>query len=157
MTKSETAKLLTLIAAFDRRTIGDTDVEAWHLVLADLTAEDCAEAVRQHFTENTTWLMPAEVRRLATAAARRRIGSQKEAARQRQIEAANRGEISDRSQPLRALMAGSKIQATPRPDWQQRHALPARPSKPPLTASELAAARDLMTKAADQTTGEPNE
>jgi hypothetical protein len=156
MTKAETAALLTLIAAFDRRTIGETDVEAWHLVLADLNAEDCGEAVRQHFTSSTAWLMPAEVRRLAVTTARRRIGTQKEADRQRQIEAANTGEISDRAQPLRALMAGSSVKATPRPDWQQRHALPPRPSKPPLTTSELAAARDLMTKAAaDPTTGEP--
>lgn len=62
MTKAETARLLALITAFDRRTTGEADVEAWHLVVGDLNATDCAQAVRDHFARSREWLMPADVR-----------------------------------------------------------------------------------------------
>jgi hypothetical protein len=32
ISKSETAKLLALCAAFDQRTVGEADVEAWHAI-----------------------------------------------------------------------------------------------------------------------------
>lgn len=92
MTKAETARVLTLIAAFDRRTIGEADVEAWYLVLSDLPADDCAAAVREHYTTSTDWLMPAHVRRLAEIIARRRAGSQARARIDAQIAAANGGD-----------------------------------------------------------------
>lgn len=62
MNRAETALALTLAAAFDRRTIGEADVEAWHTVLADLAFDDVKEAVAGHYATSRDWLMPADVR-----------------------------------------------------------------------------------------------
>lgn len=64
MNLSETADLLTAMSAFDRRTIGDGDVIAWQAVLSDASFEDCVEAVKRYYAEQTEWMMPAHVRRL---------------------------------------------------------------------------------------------
>lgn len=62
MTPAETAKLLALCAAVDRRKVGDADVLAWHRILGDLRYADCEAAVIAHFSESTEWIMPAHVR-----------------------------------------------------------------------------------------------
>jgi len=72
---SETADLLSAMSAFDRRTIGDGDVIAWQAILPDAAFADCLEAVKQHYAENTEWMMPAHVRRAV-----RDMASQREAA-----------------------------------------------------------------------------
>jgi hypothetical protein len=64
MNLSQTAKLLSMIAAFNNRTIGEADVAAWQSVLPDVELPDAEEAVRRHYAENTEWLMPAHVRHL---------------------------------------------------------------------------------------------
>ncbi len=63
MTPADAAELLSLAAAFDRRTIGEADARAWASTLSGLAKDDCAEAIRQHFAVTTEWLMPAHVRR----------------------------------------------------------------------------------------------
>lgn len=40
MNKAETAQLLTLLAAFDQRTLDQTDVEAWHMALKDVPLDE---------------------------------------------------------------------------------------------------------------------
>lgn len=150
MTKAEVARLLTMIAAFDRRTIGETDVEAWHLVLADLEPTDCADAVREHFASKREWLMPADVRTYAVAAARRREGQRRIAERDARIAAENPGEIHARPVAA-AITAGTP----PRPPGFTRYprtgATVVRREVPPFTPEELAAARELMasTESAD--------
>lgn len=62
MNRAETALALTLAAAFDRRTLGDTDVEAWHLVLGDLDFDDVKTAIAEHYATRRDWLMPADIR-----------------------------------------------------------------------------------------------
>lgn len=64
MNRSETARILAAMAAFDRRTVGDSDVIAWHAVLSDVDYEDALMAVRNWYTRNTEWIMPAHVRKL---------------------------------------------------------------------------------------------
>lgn len=63
MNRSETALLLGSIAARDQRTIGETDVLAWHEDLGDLPFEDCRAAVTRHFRDSTDRIMPAHIRR----------------------------------------------------------------------------------------------
>jgi hypothetical protein len=60
--KSETALLLGLAAAYDRRTIGEADVEAWHDVLNDISFSDAKAAVKNHYRTNNDWIMPATIR-----------------------------------------------------------------------------------------------
>ena len=62
MTPAETAELLGLCAAFDRRTIGKTDVLAWQTVLADVDIEAAKAAVTAHYAAETRWIMPADIR-----------------------------------------------------------------------------------------------
>lgn len=61
MTPAETAELLTMAAAFDRRTIGKADVMAWHAALADHDLDDAREALIEHYRETRDWLMPADL------------------------------------------------------------------------------------------------
>lgn len=64
MTPEQTADVLTLIAARDRRTVGKVDVMAWHEDIGDLSFEDARAAVALHFRQSTDWLMPKHVRDL---------------------------------------------------------------------------------------------
>ena len=68
ITRGETAKLLGLAAAYDQRTIGEADVEAWHAV-ARIGRWHAAHAVRallEHYTTNTERIMPAHINRTLT-------------------------------------------------------------------------------------------
>jgi hypothetical protein len=68
MNRSECAQLLTIVASYDRRTLGEPDVIAWQGALGDLRFDECRDAVVKHYAEQTDWLMPAHVRRLCLAA-----------------------------------------------------------------------------------------
>jgi hypothetical protein len=66
MRRSEIADLLAMCAAFDRRTVGEGDVEAWLAVLGDLAFDDCRQAIVKHYAASREWIMPADVRDHAT-------------------------------------------------------------------------------------------
>lgn len=61
MTPAETAKLLRAAAAYDRRTVGEADVAAWHLAVRDLPLDDALTAVVDHYRESRDFLMPSDV------------------------------------------------------------------------------------------------
>jgi hypothetical protein len=61
MERSEAAKVLTLCAVYDRRTIGETDVREWHNVLDLVRFADATVAVRQHYAAHREWVMPSDV------------------------------------------------------------------------------------------------
>lgn len=61
MNKTEVAKLLTLVSAFDSRTVGVDTVEAWFPILADVKVDDAVTVVRNHFATSTAYLMPAHI------------------------------------------------------------------------------------------------
>lgn len=63
MTPADASELLTIAAAFDRRTIGKADAIAWADALQGLDVADCGDAIRDHFRDSTEYLMPAHVRR----------------------------------------------------------------------------------------------
>lgn len=62
LTRDQVIDLLTCAAAYDRRTIGETDVAAWTLAIGDLPFADAQAAIVAHYSETTDWLMPAHVR-----------------------------------------------------------------------------------------------
>ncbi|AVH58407.1 MULTISPECIES: zinc finger domain-containing protein [Streptomyces] len=63
MTPAEAAELLTLAAAFDRRTVGEADARAWAAALNSTPLDDDARAaVARHYAETDKWLTPAHVR-----------------------------------------------------------------------------------------------
>jgi hypothetical protein len=61
MTKSEVALVLTKAAAFDARTIGRADVEAWYELISELDFEETLELVTDHYRHNTERLMPVHL------------------------------------------------------------------------------------------------
>lgn len=61
MNEEEVGILLIMAASFDRRTIGETDVIAWHRLLGDHRFEDAKEALERHFASSREWLMPFDV------------------------------------------------------------------------------------------------
>lgn len=65
MSKRDVAKLLAFVAAYDQRTVGTADVEAWHAVAAQARWEltYAQRAVIEHFTDSTDRLMPAHITR----------------------------------------------------------------------------------------------
>jgi len=62
MTLEETIDLLTVAAAFDRRTVGEGDAVAWHAALGDLDFADSRAAVVGHYRDRRDWIMPSDIR-----------------------------------------------------------------------------------------------
>jgi hypothetical protein len=64
ITKSETALVLALAAAYDQRTIGDSDIEAWYELLArhpDVDFEIAKRRVKDHYEREHRRVMPSDV------------------------------------------------------------------------------------------------
>lgn len=68
MTLDQANELLKVAQRFDRRTIGEGDIEGWFTALYGLDFDPCAAAVVYHYGRETDFIMPAHVRRLATPA-----------------------------------------------------------------------------------------
>lgn len=62
MNITETSAILAMLAAHDRRTVGDIDVELWHDALDDLPFDDCRNAVRHLIRNSGDWITPYLVR-----------------------------------------------------------------------------------------------
>lgn len=62
MKPSEATVILTKIAAYDRRSVGEADAAAWAEALDGLvTLQDALTAVRDHFRASNDWLMPKAI------------------------------------------------------------------------------------------------
>lgn len=63
MTEEETTDLLTYMASFDKRTVGDADIDAWAPIMRDLPFPDAMEAVGRHYgRDSTEFMKPKHVR-----------------------------------------------------------------------------------------------
>lgn len=61
MNIAETAKVLTLAAAVDRRLVDEVTIAAWHDLIGHLDFTDACEAVRVHRRTSVEYLLPAHV------------------------------------------------------------------------------------------------
>lgn len=62
MNRNDVIDVLTAVAAADRRTVGEADVDIWLSVLVDLPLDSALEAVRDHLREQPdTWMQPGHV------------------------------------------------------------------------------------------------
>lgn len=68
MTPDDVVNVLAKCSAYDQRTVGETDVMAWHDVLARLDVADAMNAVTAHYSESTQRAMPADILRHARVA-----------------------------------------------------------------------------------------
>lgn len=66
ISKADVARLLTMMAAIDKRTVGDSDIAGWQAVLDDTISFDrYAEAIKRYYQQHTKHLMPAELIQVA--------------------------------------------------------------------------------------------
>lgn len=61
MTRDEVIDLLTIIAATDKRTVGQSDVALWCEYVGDQSFADAKAAVVEHYRRSRDWLMPVDV------------------------------------------------------------------------------------------------
>lgn len=105
MNLAEASAVLAKAAAFDRRTVGEADILAWHDALGDLPAADCLAAVTEHYRESTDWLMPAHVRRIADTLDRARRRKAREQLEADELQAAIAASpLHDRKDDVTALI-----------------------------------------------------
>jgi hypothetical protein len=79
MNEAEASIVLAHVQAFDRRTVGESDIRAWWRALDDVPLDDAVEAVIEHYRESRDWMMPADVRRGVTRLDAQRRGAQRAA------------------------------------------------------------------------------
>lgn len=79
MNRAETAQLLAMMQTYDQRTVGETDVIAWHSAVGDLQFSECGTAVIGHYRDHTDRVMPANVREAVQAARRAAAGEERQA------------------------------------------------------------------------------
>lgn len=117
MTPADTGKVLMKVAAYDQRTVGATDIAAWHEVIGGLDLGDCLNAVTVHYREQSTRVMPADVRKLALGIRDARQARERQDERRLAIEAGPT--TRDRSAEVTALVR-SVADALPKPDGHAR-------------------------------------
>lgn len=62
MNRNHVIDVLTAVAAANRRTVGEGDVDVWQAVIGDLPKDDALQAVRDHLREQPgVWLEPGHV------------------------------------------------------------------------------------------------
>lgn len=98
MNRSEVANLLAVIQTYDQRTVGETDVIAWHGAVGDLAFNEGRDAVLEHYKTTTDRIMPAHLRQLVQAARVKAAGE-------------------ERAQELTARQGRSSQELVPMPDW----------------------------------------
>jgi hypothetical protein len=62
VTLDQVAALLKVLAAYDGRNVGESDLMVWGRQMADLDFQDAIEAVHQHYAETAEWAKPSHVR-----------------------------------------------------------------------------------------------
>lgn len=65
ISRREVGQLLALAAAFDQRTVGTADVEAWHQIAQDhdWRLDTARQAITAHYGDRTERVMPAHITR----------------------------------------------------------------------------------------------
>lgn len=170
MTPDETIDLLSVAAAFDRRTTGESDVMAWHAAVGDLDFSDSRAAVIAHYQQSRDWVMPADVRARVKAMRRDRLEREIASAPPAELTGepgrykaeldANIRRIADGCQLRLAIAAPVREGPPPEEFTEAREALgPALPGRNarPLTPQELARQQAAESRAARATVTAPSE
>jgi hypothetical protein len=67
MIPEEVNELLITAAKYDRRTIGQADIEAWYMILEPYVLGECETAVVAWYREHREFVMPSDIRKLVRA------------------------------------------------------------------------------------------
>lgn len=73
MNRSETAQALAVAAAYDNRTIGESNVMAWSDALSDLRLADVVAAIKLHYRASEDFAVPSRIRTLVNQIRSHRI------------------------------------------------------------------------------------
>lgn len=75
VSKADVARLLTMMSAIDKRTVGESDIAGWQAVLDDRISFDrYAEGIKRYYQQHTKHLMPAELIQIAKTVSRDESG-----------------------------------------------------------------------------------
>jgi hypothetical protein len=72
MTPADAAELLTLVSAYDNRSVDEMMVRAWAFGLADIAYDDAIDAIHHHHRASTDFAKPAHIRAIAVSKANTR-------------------------------------------------------------------------------------
>jgi hypothetical protein len=62
VTRNDVIDVLTAVAAADRRTVGEADVDVWQAIIGDLPRDLALKAVRDHLRDQPgVWLEPGHI------------------------------------------------------------------------------------------------
>jgi hypothetical protein len=61
MNHADALEVLAVAAAFDRRTVGESDGMAWSVALPNTDMQQAKDAVIQHYTRTDAWVMPSHI------------------------------------------------------------------------------------------------
>ncbi|MDR2896010.1 MAG: hypothetical protein LBV30_05110 [Propionibacteriaceae bacterium] len=80
MTPSEAGQVLMVAAAYDNRTIGETNIIAWAQAMPDISLEEGKTAVIAHYRDEVKPIMPAHIRAIVRKARNQAIEQRQQAA-----------------------------------------------------------------------------
>jgi hypothetical protein len=139
-TLADAYELLAVAQTFDRRTVGDFDAEAWRRAMHGLQLGDCKDAIVEHYTTSSTWLMPAHVRDGVKRIRAARI-------EKRPFDWVPDADPDDPIAYQRALRAGNARHADGTEQARDMHALEGTfRDVPPATPAAIEAARDHVRR-----------
>jgi hypothetical protein len=139
--RDEIIDLLTVAAAFDQRTVGETDVVAWSAVLGKSGFAAARQAVISHYGEQVRRVMPADIRQHI------RMNSRPDSVPFAELPAAspdepNEAYLKAREDMVSAMAARDSLAMAANADageraaaWLDAHLKPGKPAGPPMTVS----------------------
>lgn len=120
MNRNDTIDVLTMVAALDRRTVGETDITAWGTVLGDIDPREAAEAIIAHFRECPgIWLEPGHIVERVRAARRDQLAREGDAVR----EARQEGQAAKALEDAEALAARKGLPPPERVNYTRASAI----------------------------------
>jgi hypothetical protein len=136
--QSETQTILDEIAGFDGRTFPSTALAAWHSVLGPYPLADALQAVREHYSTNTTRVTVAEVRSRCS-----HLADIRAAAERRALPAQTVPVLTERGLRARAQVLAQVRQVAGRMDREMARTMRADATSPTSADSDITAeARD---------------
>lgn len=73
MNLRQTGELLAYLSAFDGRHFNEYTAGVWHEVIGEYTLTECKNAAKEHYSESSSWLMPAHITAKITETRRERL------------------------------------------------------------------------------------
>ena len=115
MNRNDVIDVLTAVAAANRRTVGEGDVDVWQAVIGDLPKDDALQAVRDHLREQPgVWLEPGHVYQRARTLVRDRLEREPDQVREaRQAALESKAVADDATKPF----TGTVKHFRPRNNW----------------------------------------